>query len=466
MTNATIFIFGGTGDLSKKKLLPSLYHLYKDKRLSTCSPIIALGRGNLTKKEFLDKVRFEKYIDNADKKILKEFKELINYQQINFKAKNQEYLKKDYEKIRKTYTCGENKIFYLSLPASRFADVTKILKQSKLLRGEGFNRVAFEKPFGYDTKSAKELNDVVTKVFEEKDVFRIDHYLGKDLIQNLSVLKFANPIFHEVWNKEYVEKIEINFSEHIGIEERAEYYDNSGALRDVMQNHILQVLGLLCMKLPETYEGKQINKAKYEVIKNLELPKKEDIILGQYQKGVVNQKKVKGYLDEEGVKKNSTTETYACVKTSINNEEWRGVPIYLTTGKRLEKTHSEIKITLKKTKHKLFKEENHNVLTITMKPKQGIDLVFNGRKPQHDFEITNFEFNLEQQNMYEGNTPKAYEVVFDNILRNNKDLFIPWNIIKESWEFIDYIYSVVDEKNYCPYPAGSSSNQIIKKHYN
>lgn len=465
MTNATIFIFGGTGDLSKKKLLPSLYHLYKDNRLSSCSPIIALGRSDLTKEEFLQKVRFETYIDNADSNVLDEFKELINYQQIDFNNDDQAYLKKDYEKIRRSYTCGENKIFYLSLPASRFADVTKILKQSKLLDGNGFNRVAFEKPFGYDTKSATKLNNVVTSVFEEDDVFRIDHYLGKDLIQNLSVLKFANPIFHEVWNKEYVEKIEIIFSEHIGIEQRAEYYDESGALRDVMQNHILQVLGLLCMKLPKSYTGDEINNAKYDVIKDLALPNKEDIILGQYKEGVVHDKEVKGYLDEDGVKKDSKTETYACIKTYVQNNQWKGVPIYLTTGKRLKNTHSEIKITLKKTKHNLFEEEKNNVLTITMKPKQGIDLVFNGRKPQHDFEITRFTFNLQQQNMYEGNTPKAYEVVFDNILRNNKDLFIPWNIIEKSWEFIDYVYDTVDDGNYCFYPAGFTSNQIISKHH-
>ena len=445
-SNPTILLFGGTGDLARKKLYPSIYQLWQDDYVDEPN-IIVLGRSDLEREEFLDEAKPTKNITNGEG-----FEAFITYVQVDYEKDDQTYLREAVEEIEQE---SSNRIYYLSLPASAFGKATNVLERSGLLEEDGWDRVVFEKPFGHNQESAHSLNESITSVFKEEQIYRVDHYLGKELIQNLMIMRFANPIFENIWNNEYVENVQISFCENFGIGERAEYYDDTGAVKDVIQNHMMQVLSLCAMEKPASRKAEDLNKEKIKVLQEIKDVPQENIVLGQYTSGSINGNNVRGYRDEKDVPKDSQTETYAALKLEIANERWEGVPFYVQAGKRLKRTYSEINISFKKSPHAEFlgcPEMENNVLTIRMKPEEAIELKFNARVPDHGFETENVTMDYCHDCLYEGNTPDAYERIFHDVIKGDKSIFIPWKVIDTSWDIVDSIAEKDNPVN--PYPSG------------
>ncbi|MFQ5474731.1 MAG: glucose-6-phosphate dehydrogenase, partial [Candidatus Nanoarchaeia archaeon] len=354
-------LIGATGDLAKRKLLPALYHIHKKNK--SRFPIICVGRRNISTKEYL-----RKFGIRADKSFLKR----ISYVPAKFTKEGFLRLKGHIEKKDKS----NNLIFYLALPPSAFTPAVRAIKVSGMLKGKGWKRCVFEKPFGYDLRSARKLNVEISKVFREEQVYRIDHYLGKELVQNVLVMRFSNAAFEQIWNRDFVDHVQITIFETIGVEGRGGYYDKAGAVRDMIQNHMLQVLALTAMESPKSLDADDIRDAKVRVFSALRKVRPEDIVTGQYA----------GYTKEEGVKRGSKTETFAALELRIDNDRWKDVPFFVRTGKKMEKHYAEVNLVLKDVSCKLFSVKKvcvpmSNVITIRIQPDEGVVLNFNAKTP-------------------------------------------------------------------------------------
>ena len=336
-----IIIFGATGDLTNRKLLPALYKLEFENLLHKESRVIAFARKEKSDEEFRKEAlkaikKFSRF--DVNRKVWEKLANKVFYHQSEFEdIKGYNMLRRQIKKICSKSVGRCNKVLYLAAPPSSFGAITNNLKKSKLTSGFGWNRVVFEKPFGYDLKSAKKLNNVIKKTFRENQIYRIDHYLGKELVQNLLVLRFANSIFEPIWDKKYIDHVQITVAEGIGVETRGAYYDRSGALKDIIQNHMMQLITLTAMDIPASLDADDVRKEKVRILKSIMKFSVKDVknfaVRGQYDSGKINNQKVKAYRDEGKVDKNSNTETFAALKLSIDNCRWANVPFYLRTGK-------------------------------------------------------------------------------------------------------------------------------------
>ncbi len=447
-----IVIFGATGDLTRRKLIPALYRLFARGKRSAGCPIVCLGRSDLNHEQFIESLQIESFIPDPEAEILAGFIRTVCYRSFDLEKNTPTDLGTILADIRSRYGCSTNLLFYLALPTTLFSSVAALLHP--VVTADGWTRVVFEKPFGEDLKSATELNEAIAAVLDEEQIYRVDHYLGKELVQNILYLRFANEIFSCSWNSGAIDHVQITVSEALGVEERAAYYDRSGAVRDMLQNHLLQLLSFTAMEPPLSGHGNAIRDEAVRVIESLRPPAREDVVLGQYAGGEIEAHRYAGYLQEKGVASDSTTETYVALRAFIDRPRWQGVPFYLRTGKRLKKRDAEIKIVFKQHILKGFVEkEEANMLIIRIQPDEGIALSFNVRKPgaAHQSEAVLMDFCHHCH--FGPNTPEAYEVILTSVLQGDPLLFTRWDWLQASWRFIDQLKAVASPP--LPYPAGS-----------
>jgi len=439
-------IFGGSGNLAYLKLYPALLSLDQLNQLPDSFRIIATARSKRSTDDFRLEVRKRLELIETDPIVLDEFLKRIIYISLSFSDINDyDYLKEKINALDEEYSIDNNRIFYLATSPNFFSVITKNLSdQGMINQDKGNQKIVIEKPFGNDYDSAKELNDHLLEYIEEKDIYRIDHYLGKDMIANILYLRFSNPIFSGVWNKEYIDNIQIVASEDIGIENRGRYYDDSGALRDMIQNHLLQILGTVAMDMPYNFDTQCIQHKKIEIFEALRIYNDDEvsnhIVLGQYKEN--HEKNFSAYHEEKGINKDSLTETFAALEVFIDHPIWDGVPFYLKTGKRLDKKAVYITIEFKKNKkaeHMINKAFHSNILQIKIQPEEGISVKFNLKKPSVEDEISSVEMDFCKSCLIDYQAPGAYEKILSGLFKNEKLLFTTWEELKYTWHFIDPI---------------------------
>jgi glucose-6-phosphate 1-dehydrogenase len=359
-----------------------------------------------------------------------------------------------------------------------FSDIVNNLgNYNSLGKSSSWNRVMIEKPFGSDLKSARILNKKITKVILEDDIYRIDHYLGKEMFQNIFTVRFSNSIFEPLWNNSYIDNIQITSFEKIGIENRGSYYESAGILKDMLQNHLLQLISMIAMEPPIDFSDSSIRHEKIKLLKSINEYKEEEIeenvIRGQYGDGYIDKQKVIGYRNENRVSRESDVETFMTLKMRINNFRWYGVPFYIRTGKRMSESSTRIVIEFRKlpgiNNYKSFGNVNPNLLMISIQPKEGVSLQINGKRPGNDFIIDSPQLEYCQSCKFEKNSPEAYERLIIGAANNNKSLFTSWNEIEYSWKFVEKIEKVFKniKPNFPNYSAGSEGPieyiELIKK---
>lgn len=470
--NLIIVIFGASGDLTARKLLPALLDLYNQKLMPDSFAILGVSRTKYSDESFRDKMidRINHFTEDENVNIeeIKKFSQNLYYQPIDTSMSN-DYKKvksKLYELDSKLNTNG-NFIFYLSTPPSLYSIIPEFLAGQGLNKNKnGWRRLIIEKPFGYDLNSALDLNQKLLQNYNEDQLYRIDHYLGKETVQNLLVTRFSNGIYEPLWNRNFIDHIEITSAESIGVENRGGYYERSGALRDMVQNHILQMVGLVAMEPPSSLNSRSIRNETLKVFQSLRPIKPEEVnsmaIRGQYVSSKVRGEDVKGYREEEGVDPNSKTETYAAIKFFIDNWRWGGVPFYVRTGKRLPTKVTEIVIHFKKTPHYLFARKNDseacNQLIIRIQPDEGILLKFGMKVPGAGFNVQNVNMDFKYSDLNDIKLPTAYERLLLDAMLGDSTLFSRGDAVIEAWKFLALVQQAWDSNNDIKihgYPAGT-----------
>jgi glucose-6-phosphate 1-dehydrogenase len=479
--NCIIVIFGASGDLTNRKLIPSLFNLFERNLMPERFSILGSGRQPISDDEFRNKMRQSielnaKDAETSDQKV-EDFLNKIYYQSLDYTNHNAyQALHKRLLEVDEEYECCGNYLFYLSVPPFLFDDITTGLAQMGLNEeSAGWRRVIVEKPFGYDLDSAKKLNKELHKHFDENQIYRIDHYLGKETVQNLLVFRFANGIFEPLWNNKYIDRVEITSAEDIGVGKRGGYYDSSGALRDMFQNHLLQVVGMVAMEPPAKFNDISVRNETLKVFQSFRNIAKEDVpkyvVRGQYTESVIRGKKVPCYRDEEGVPKDSRTETYIAVKFFIDNWRWAGVPFYVRTGKRLPTRVTEVVIHYKKIAHKLFNSTSSgysacNQLVIRIQPDEGILLKFNMKLPGSGFDVKTVNMDFHYADLANSYVPQAYERLLLDCMLGDATLFARSDAVEACWAFVEPILQAWNENLDIPvygYPAGTWGPQAARK---
>lgn len=460
-------VFGASGDLTKRKLIPALANLFKRGLLDKGFFFLGCGRKKLSNEDM------RKIAAEATRDVLSEPEKFLK----NFYYVSGDYNdEKFYEEIKNTLAeLGEaqdktfGRVFYLSLPPEIYPIVIEKLGQSGLNKNEpNFVRIVVEKPFGRDLASAIELNDILSKWFTEKQTYRIDHYLGKETVQNIMMFRFANSIFEPIWTRNYIDHIQITIAESIGIESRGSYYDKSGALRDMFVNHMLSMLSLVAMEPPASFDAEHIRDEKVKLLRSIRpfrlAPWSEEIVKGQYSAGSVDGKDQPAYRQEEEVDKNSITETYIAAKLFVDNWRWHDVPFYLRTGKRLAKRVTEIAIIFKKVPHLMFtsmgiEQLPSNILILKIQPKEGISLSFEAKNPGSKSCIGTLEMDFNYAEVFGTDTPDAYQRLLLDCTIGDQTLFTRIDDVKLAWGMIDNVLKIWEQKKIEPYlyPAGSDS---------
>ncbi|QPL96768.1 glucose-6-phosphate dehydrogenase [Streptomyces clavuligerus] len=446
-----LVIFGVTGDLSRKKLMPAVYDLANRGLLPPGFSLIGFARREWQDEDFAQEVH-----DAVKEHARTPFREEV-WQQLNQGMRFVqgdfdddeafEHLKKTIAELDQAQGTGGNFAFYLSVPPKFFPKVVQQLKKHGLAEKEGsWRRAVIEKPFGHDLESAEELNQVVHEVFPSNEVFRIDHHLGKETVQNILALRFANTLFEPIWNRSYVDHVQITMAEDIGIGGRAGYYDGIGAARDVIQNHLLQLLALTAMEEPASFDADALAAEKVKVLGAVRLPKDlgESTVRAQYAAGWQGGEKAVGYLQEDGIDPSSTTDTYAAIKLAIDNRRWAGVPFYLRTGKRLGRRVTEIAVVFQRAPHSPFdhtatEELGQNALVIRVQPDEGVTLRFGSKVPGTSMEVRDVSMDFAYGESFTESSPEAYERLILDVLLGDSNLFPRVEEVELSWKILDPI---------------------------
>lgn len=461
---ALFIIFGGTGDLAYRKLYPALYRLYTKGFLDEHFAVIGTARREWSDEYYQEVVRDAINDLKESDEHAAEFSTHFRYQPHNVKdTAHYDTLKTLADKLDNEYNLEGNRIFYLSMSPTFFGTITKHLRSQKLITENGFNRVIIEKPFGTDFESSKALNDEILEAFNEDQLYRIDHYLGKEMVQNMQALRFSNPVIETLWNKNFISNIQITLSENIGVEDRGGYYDQSGALRDMIQNHVLQIVSLVAMDVPDSFNASEILEKKVAVLKALKKLNTEEIrenfIRAQYSASPIDSNQL-AYRNEDKVDENSMTETYVAGKLEIENERWSGVPFYIRTGKRLTAKEARVDIVFKNSSLHLFDEEKaeENVLTIYMGPEEGFTLTLNEKKIGPGMHTAPVSLDNLRDEETIRQSPEAYEKLILDALNGDETHFAHWEEVAASWKFVDRIRQAWDESslNLVFYESGSS----------
>lgn len=468
-------IFGASGDLTHRKLMPALYDLHRSGGLHPKTRILGVARRDKTsygfRKEIVEGIRSYSHhlvgVDEVTSEELQSFLERIDYFSLSFDNPT------DYDRLagclfnpdRFTASAG-NTLFYLATPPSYFISIVRNLGRIRQVLDaspqKGFTRLVIEKPFGRDLSSAKDLNRGILSVFLEEEVHRIDHYLGKETVQNILILRLANPVFGAIWNREIISCVEIKVFETIGIEGRGAYFEEAGILRDMIQNHLFQLLTLTAMEPPVAFDADSIRDEKVKVLRAI-VPWKgrssdEAILFGQYSAGDVQDEPVLGYREEKGVAADSRVETFAAMKIEIQNNRWAGVPFHLMAGKRMSRKATEIVLHYRKPPVALFRlagceDDTENILTLSIQPNEGISLRFGIKRPGSPLHIDQADLSFSYNKIFPGEPPDAYSRLLYDVMIGNATLFARNDEVEKAWSFIE-LFLAIDREPYF-YPAGT-----------
>lgn len=438
-----IIIFGASGDLTSRKLIPSLFNLFVKKLLPDNFYVLGVARTNLTDESFKEKIKT--ILTSYDAKTLNEFLERFFYLPGDYESLSlYSDLKWRIRALDKTFSTNGNKIFYMAVPPELYLPIVENLGDLGLTyEDSAYSRVIIEKPFGFDLESAEKLDQKLHMTLKEDQIYRIDHYLGKETVQNILIFRFTNSIFEPVWNNHYIDNVQITVAESIGVEHRAGYYEHAGLVRDMFQNHMMQLLSLVAMEPPSSFSAEEIHGEKVKLLRSIKIPSSEDFdscfVRGQYGNGKINEADVIDYSHEPGVDPNSKIETFAAAKFSIDNWRWSGVPFYLRSGKRLQKRISEIVITFKKIPHSIFSQIPTekipaNVLKINIQPEEGIVLSFQAKRPGPKLCMSTLTMNFNYEEVFGSELPDAYERLLLDCMLGDQMLFIRDDVMVESWK--------------------------------
>ena len=463
-------VFGGTGDLTHRKLMPALYNLQAEGMLPRNFAVVSVGRREKTDDEYRNEVyesikkfsRFEMKEHRWD-----QIKDRIYYQQFDFDD-DEGYVRLNgfLKELDVKHNSQGNRVYYLSVAPQYFDVIVEKLHVNKMAENEGsWERVVIEKPFGRDLQSARFLNKKITDVFKEENTYRIDHYLGKEMLQNIMVIRFANMLFEPTWNNQFIDNVQISLSETVGVGTRGGYYEQAGALRDMLQNHMLQILTLIAMEPPVDLKTESIRDEKVKLLRGLQefTPEmvRENVVRGQYMSGIIDNKEVVGYRQEEKVDQSSDTETFLALKVQIENFRWAGVPFYIRTGKMMPAKSTEVVIQYKSLPKILYAKEYRelepNLLVIRIQPKEGVFFQFNAKKPGSIETTIPVQMDFSHIAEFGNNTPEAYEKLISDVMKGDSTLFTRWDEVEYSWKFVDAISEnwLNEESNFPNYKAGT-----------
>ncbi len=480
MDGVIFVIFGASGDLAVRKLIPSIFELYKGKYLPENFAVLGVSRSKYTDDAFRKKVfRESEFIkpENKADKDYKDFSDRLSYLAI------QTAEKEDYAKVKtklveldEQFNIGGNYIFYLSTPPFLYKTIPACLAHYGLNEEkEGWRRLVIEKPFGYDLATAVELNTHLKQYFDEDQIYRIDHYLGKETVQNLLVTRFANGIFEPLWNRNYIQHVQITNAENLTVGNRGGYYDKSGALRDMFQNHLMQIVAHIAMEPPIAADAAAIRNEKLKLLQSIRPLKEEDIssqvIRGQYTPSTIDDKRVKGYREEEGVPDKSRTETFVALKFFIDNWRWAGVPFYVRSGKALPTKVTEVVITFKDPPYAIFRKDemvfnDNNQLIIRIQPDEGLLLKFGMKVPGAGFEVKDVGMDFHYTDLTDAHVPAAYERLLLDVIKGDATLYARGDSVEEAWRFVAPILDAWKNNPKIKihgYPAGTWGPTVVSK---
>lgn len=471
---ASIVIFGASGDLTGRKLIPALYNLFCEKRLPPAFRIIGFARRPKSDESWREELlkdleRFSR--TPVQLETWREFSQSLTYCQGDFSDPGAYQTLKRCLEASPNESLRRNLLFYLAILPSQFAEVVQHMHQAGLIQkqrsGPGWERVVVEKPFGHDLASARQLNAVLTQFLSEAQIFRIDHYLGKETVQNILLFRFSNSIFEHLWNRQVIDHLQITVSEKLGVGSRGGYYEEAGALRDMVQNHLLQVLSLVAMEPPVSLEAESIRDEKVKVLRAIAplLPEEvaTNVVRGQYVAGEVDGVPRSAYRREEKVKPESNVETFVALKLMINNWRWAGVPVYLRTGKSLAASASEVRVQFRAPPSVLFAAQcglklDANAITLRLQPDEGISLRFNGKVPGNSLQLRPVRMHFSYDTEFGAYTPEAYERLLLEALAGDATLFIRRDEVETAWTIVDSIRQAWGDRSLTErdfYPAGS-----------
>ena len=463
-----ITFFGATGDLASRKLYPALFRLFQKGFIRNHFAVIGTARREWTDEHFREVVVKSVQSLTEDVNQAEEFASHFYYQAHNVTDTHHYVVLKELsEKLDQQYGIEGNRIFYLAMAPSFFGTITQHLKDEALLTDHGYNRLIIEKPFGKDYESAQILNEQLRHSFDENQIYRIDHYLGKEMIQNITAVRFANRVFETMWNREHIDNVQITLAEQVGVEERGGYYETSGALRDMVQNHILQILALVAMEPPQSFEAVRQNKI--NVLEQLRHYSPDEVaknfIRGQY--GPSLDGNLPGYRQDQNVSDDSNMETYVAGKVFIDNERWKDVPFYVRTGKNLDSKTTVIDIVFKEADSPLFENETKgkcpsNRISIHITPKEGFCFVINSKAVGNSYGLQTSHLEKIFDKNFGLNSPEAYERLILDCMEGDMTNFTHWEEVAASWKFVDRIRQAWDNETsvqFPNYPAGSSGPQ-------
>jgi glucose-6-phosphate 1-dehydrogenase len=480
----SVILFGASGDLAKRKVVPAMYDLANHQALGPRYAILGYARTPMTDESFRgalgEAAKTMSEVGPIDPAKWNDFASNLNYQAGEYgNAEDYAKLVKRLQELESAKQLGGNRLFYLSTPPEVYPQIVEQLGHAGLAKPSSPNswvRIIIEKPFGRDLASAQELNHTVLNVFDEAQVYRIDHYLGKDTVQNLLVLRFSNGIFEPLWNRNYVDHVQITAAETLGVERRGGFYETAGALRDMIQSHVLQLTSLVAVEPPASFDATALRNEKLKVLQSIRpfdlSMVAQSVVRGQYSAGSIDGKTVPGYRQEPGVSPTSRTETFVAMQVLIDNWRWAGVPFYLRTGKRLAKRSTEVVIQFKKAPHIVFRDRDvePNRLVLNIQPDEGISVSFGAKRPGPEMSIGNVTMNFSYREGFGDGARSAYATLISDCVRGDATLFDRGDSVEAAWALVDPIldvWSAAKTAGVPQYPAGSwgprESDELLKR---